>query len=76
MRHANSNSYSTRQFAVRDLDQVIMVNKKCLPENYPGTFFIDLYEVTNARYRECVTAGVCAMPNISARPRLSSNAPS
>ncbi|MDY0002078.1 MAG: SUMF1/EgtB/PvdO family nonheme iron enzyme [Polyangia bacterium] len=29
-------------------------------------FFMDLYEVTNARYRECVTAGVCAMPNIGA----------
>jgi ribosomal-protein-alanine N-acetyltransferase len=37
-------SYRTRQFAVKDLDQVLAINKKCLPENYPGSFFVDLYD--------------------------------
>jgi len=44
MRHEKSNSYRTRPFTMKDLDQVIIVNKKCLPENYPSSFFIDLYE--------------------------------
>nr|MDO8100449.1 ribosomal protein S18-alanine N-acetyltransferase [Candidatus Njordarchaeota archaeon] len=44
MRRAKSDSYKTRQFTVKDLDQVITVNKRCLPENYPSSFFIDLYE--------------------------------
>ena len=41
MRLGKSNSYRTRQFTIKDLDQVIVVNKKCLPENYPNSFFID-----------------------------------
>jgi ribosomal-protein-alanine N-acetyltransferase len=39
-----NNTYRTRQFSVKDLDQVITINKKCLPENYPSGFFIDLFE--------------------------------
>jgi ribosomal-protein-alanine N-acetyltransferase len=39
-----SNSYRTREFTEKDLDSVIMINKKCLPENYPGGFFIDISE--------------------------------
>jgi ribosomal-protein-alanine N-acetyltransferase len=39
-----TNAYRTRQFSIKDLDQVITINKKCLPENYPSGFFIDLYE--------------------------------
>jgi ribosomal-protein-alanine N-acetyltransferase len=37
-------AYRTRQFTIKDLDQVITINKKCLPENYPGGFFVDLFE--------------------------------
>jgi ribosomal-protein-alanine N-acetyltransferase len=44
MHRGRSNSYRTRQFTMKDLDQVTTVNKKCLPENYPSNFFIDLYE--------------------------------
>ncbi|WXG42630.1 MAG: N-acetyltransferase [Promethearchaeati archaeon SRVP18_Atabeyarchaeia-1] len=36
--------YRTREFSTKDLDQVTVINKKCLPENYPSGFFIDLYE--------------------------------
>jgi ribosomal-protein-alanine N-acetyltransferase len=44
MPRAKSNSYTTRQFTLKDLDQVVLVNKKCLPENYPSSFFVDLHE--------------------------------
>ncbi|WXG45268.1 MAG: GNAT family N-acetyltransferase [Candidatus Atabeyarchaeum deiterrae] len=40
----HDNSFRTRRFSVKDLDQVIMINKKCLPENYPSGFFVDIYE--------------------------------
>lgn len=30
---------------------------------YLGDYFIDLYEVTNGRYRACVQAGACAAPS-------------
>jgi ribosomal-protein-alanine N-acetyltransferase len=38
------NSYRTREFTIKDLDSVVMINKKCLPENYPSGFFVDIYE--------------------------------
>jgi len=37
-------SYTLRRFRPQDLDKVIYVNKRCLPENYSSYFFIDLYE--------------------------------
>lgn len=44
MSRQESNPSKTREFTIKDLDQVITINKKCLPENYPGGFFIDIYE--------------------------------
>jgi ribosomal-protein-alanine N-acetyltransferase len=39
-----SNSFRTREFVPDDLDSVVMINKKCLPENYPSGFFVDISE--------------------------------
>jgi ribosomal-protein-alanine N-acetyltransferase len=39
-----SSPFKTREFAPDDLDSVILINKKCLPENYPGGFFVDISE--------------------------------
>ena len=32
-----------RQFKPTDLNQVIHINRVCLPENYPSSFFLDLH---------------------------------
>lgn len=32
-----------RRFKAEDLDQVIYINRTCLPENYSAYFFMDLY---------------------------------
>jgi ribosomal-protein-alanine N-acetyltransferase len=37
-----SNSYRTREFVAEDLDSVAMINRKCLPENYPSGFFVEI----------------------------------
>jgi len=37
-------SYTPRRFRPEDLDRVMYVNKKCLPENYSTHFFTDVYE--------------------------------
>lgn len=37
-------SYTPRRFRPEDLERVMYVNKKCLPENYATHFFMDLYE--------------------------------
>jgi ribosomal-protein-alanine N-acetyltransferase len=44
MRRQESSPYKTREFTIKDLDEVVTINKKCLPENYPSGFFIDIYE--------------------------------
>lgn len=33
-----------RQFKENDLDQVISINRRCLPENYSRIFFLELYK--------------------------------
>ena len=37
-------SFHTRLFNLEDLQGVISINLKCLPENYSSQFFIELYE--------------------------------
>jgi len=37
-------SYTLRRFRPEDLDRVMYVNRKCLPENYSSYFFMELYE--------------------------------
>lgn len=37
-------SFHTRLFKLEDLQGVISINLKCLPENYSSQFFIELYE--------------------------------
>lgn len=36
-------SWVIRQFEREDLDSVMEINRTCLPENYPDTFFLGLY---------------------------------
>ncbi|MGD8506661.1 MAG: ribosomal protein S18-alanine N-acetyltransferase [Candidatus Bathyarchaeota archaeon] len=36
-------TFTLRQFKLSDLDQVMYVNKVCLPENYTRYFFMDLH---------------------------------
>jgi ribosomal-protein-alanine N-acetyltransferase len=36
--------YEIRQFREDDLDQVININRRCLPENYSRVFFLELYK--------------------------------
>jgi ribosomal-protein-alanine N-acetyltransferase len=38
------NSFITREFAANDLGSVVEINRKCLPENYPSGFFVDISE--------------------------------
>ncbi|MHA2397130.1 MAG: GNAT family N-acetyltransferase, partial [Candidatus Thorarchaeota archaeon] len=35
--------FTIRQFQPDDLKQVVSVNLRCLPENYPDQFFMGLY---------------------------------
>lgn len=36
-------TFTLREFKLEDLDQVMYLNKVCLPENYTRYFFMDLY---------------------------------
>jgi ribosomal-protein-alanine N-acetyltransferase len=36
-------TYNLRKFALSDLQQVMEINRTCLPENYSDFFFVDLY---------------------------------
>ncbi|MEM2912609.1 MAG: ribosomal protein S18-alanine N-acetyltransferase [Candidatus Bathyarchaeia archaeon] len=37
-------TYSLRRFQPSDLEQVMYINRTCLPENYTPSFFMELYE--------------------------------
>ena len=37
-------TFTLRRFQPADLEKVIHINQVCLPENYSGYFFMDLYE--------------------------------
>ncbi len=37
-------SFTLRPFKATDLDQVMNINRRCLPENYSTYFFLDLHE--------------------------------
>ncbi|MFP3984427.1 MAG: ribosomal protein S18-alanine N-acetyltransferase [Candidatus Bathyarchaeia archaeon] len=37
-------TFTLRQFKPSDLDEVIQINRVCLPENYSPHFFMDIYE--------------------------------
>jgi len=37
-------SFTLRPFKPTDLDQVLNINRRCLPENYSTYFFMDLHE--------------------------------
>ena len=36
-------SYSLRQFHPDDIKDVVSINQRCLPENYPRFFFLEIY---------------------------------
>ncbi|UCD72896.1 MAG: ribosomal protein S18-alanine N-acetyltransferase [Candidatus Bathyarchaeota archaeon] len=36
--------FEIRQFRETDLDQVVDINRRCLPENYSRIFFLELYK--------------------------------
>ena len=37
-------TFTIRRFKPPDLERVMYINQMCLPENYSGSFFLDLYE--------------------------------
>jgi len=37
-------TFTIRKFKPEDLDQVMYINRTCLPENYSTYFFVDLYK--------------------------------
>jgi len=37
-------AFTLRRFNSADLDKVMHINRMCLPENYSGFFFLDLYQ--------------------------------
>lgn len=41
--NSNSNEIEFRRFQDTDLDDVVMVNRTCLPENYAPYFFMEIY---------------------------------
>lgn len=43
VRNLSGDEYAVRPFRQGDLDAVIKVNLRCLPENYNPTFYLDLY---------------------------------
>jgi ribosomal-protein-alanine N-acetyltransferase len=42
-----------RQFELNDLDQVIEINRQCLPENYPERFFRTIYAELPSAFIVC-----------------------
>ena len=43
MEGKTASTYNIRKFELKDLYQVISINRRCLPENYSEGFFISLY---------------------------------
>lgn len=37
-------TYTTRLFQPSDIERVVYINRRCLPENYTSLFFMDLYK--------------------------------
>jgi len=48
--------FSLRQFEPKDLESVIEINRKCLPENYASFFFMDTYQNCPTAFRVAVVA--------------------
>ena len=46
--------YITRQFNLADLDEVVRINQLCLPENYPKSFFTQVYSTIPEAFRVAV----------------------
>jgi len=42
-RELKEKSYQIQEFREADLDQVMYINKVCLPENYPSFFFMSIH---------------------------------
>jgi [ribosomal protein S18]-alanine N-acetyltransferase len=51
--------FSIRQFEIRDLESVIEINRRCLPENYASFFFMDTFQ-------SCPTAFIVAQAGTQA----------
>ncbi len=49
--------YTTRQFQERDLNQVVTINRACLPEHYPPRYFLYIYSSLPKAFRVAVVNG-------------------
>ncbi len=49
--------YKTRQFQERDLDQVVTINRACLPEHYPRRYFLYIYSSLPKAFRVALVNG-------------------
>ncbi len=47
-------TFHTRQFVMEDIKEVITINRACLPENYPRSFFTHVYSTAPEAFRVTV----------------------
>jgi ribosomal-protein-alanine N-acetyltransferase len=50
-------SYIIRKFELKDLDQVVDINRQTLPENYPERFFRTVYSELPSAFLVCELNG-------------------
>ncbi|MFX1513555.1 MAG: GNAT family N-acetyltransferase [Promethearchaeota archaeon] len=64
--NGSPDEFHTRQFSMGDLQEVITINRICLPENYPRSFFTHVYSSAPEAFR-VATVGTKVVGYVMAR---------